>query len=318
MTEETACMTGAPAAALAELPPHLCDGVLARDARVFRPHVVATPDGPLQAYAAGRVGAPVVVLANPLGISCLFMARLAQRLAEDFHVLTWEHRGLPDARHPVPASLQAHVHDMAALLASVGTGAPRCHALVAYCSGAHLAALALAQGSVQAARLCLVSPSFDLGPDAPKTAYQRAVMPLWPRVVRDGPRMAALVRILLGQSGRAPADALDAELEALNHLPFASDERLMRYAHLLAQTCAQDAPQLLARIDVPSLVLHSELDDIVHPQTAATCAALLAHGTLTVQPGEGHFAIYRSAAMREQVARFLGARHPPHERTTAP
>lgn len=284
-----------------------------RAADVFSYRQVVAPDGfALDVYSAGDPAAPLALLVNPLGISCLFMGPLARRLASEFHVVTWEHRGLPDTASIDGAwPLQTHCDDMAAVLDGVAAargakaGKPRCQAMVSYCSGAHLAILALGCGKVEAGRLCLVSPSFDLGPHAEKTAYQTTVMPMWPRVVRDGPRMAALVGALLRQVPPACTDPLDAELDAVNRLPFRDDTALMRYAAMLAQSLQLDVPALLGRIDVPALVLHSEHDDIVHRQTAICAAGMLVRGTLSMQAEEGHFAIYKSAATRECIARYL-------------
>ena len=65
----------------------------------FRAASLLASDGvPLTILVAGDPRRPTVLLVNALGVSCLFVANLAMRLAEEYHVVSWESRGLPDQR----------------------------------------------------------------------------------------------------------------------------------------------------------------------------------------------------------------------------
>jgi pimeloyl-ACP methyl ester carboxylesterase len=281
---------------------------LCAEALFYSERSIVADDGvPLSVYEAGDPARPTVVLINPLGISCLFTVRLAHRLAERFHVLTWETRGLPnyfpsDDRGGGPWDAGRHCRDLAVIL-----GESRCRAdvIVSYCSGACIALFGLAHGIVAAGSLCLVSPSLEMPGTGGKTDYQRTVLPLLSRIDREGRRMAALVRVLLQQAGRKHLSGADYELSVINNLPFRRDEWTYRYAQLQAAGLRIDAAALLQRISIPAAIIHDREDELVHADTVEAVAALLRHARLSWVSGGGHFAIYKSREMQDRILEFV-------------
>jgi pimeloyl-ACP methyl ester carboxylesterase len=281
--------------------------VVCRSASIFSELTIESDDGtPLSVFRAGHTQLPVILLVNALGISCLFLAQMAQRLATNYHVITWESRGLPDERHTArdaDLSIERHCRDAATILAHQGIG---CDGIVAYCSGSNAAVYGLTKGILRSRALCIVSPSMRLGQETQQTTYQRTMLPLWETVARSGPRHAALIRALLEQ-GRKQVDSgsVDWELECLNNLPFRSNESIYRYARLQAECLRHEWSQYLPRIQAPVLVLHGEQDDKIHRDSAAAVAQAAGSAAFRTFP-TGHFGIYTSSALHEAVAEFLG------------
>lgn len=276
-------------------------------AKVFREESIDVDDGtPLTVLQAGARGRPVVLLINALGVSCLFLAEIARRLAQNYHVVTWESRGLPNETpigEGADFSVERHARDAAAILAHLRV---QPQAVVAYCAGANVAVYALARRLIHAGRLCIISPSMHMGAELAQTDYQRTMLPLWEKIAAAGPRYAALVRVLLQQGAKPEAGTIDHELFSLNNLPFRTNESTYRYARLQAECLRLDWPALLGQIRMPALVLHGEHDDMIHNETAAAVARHIAGAKFQSIPA-GHFAVYTSAALHEEVASFLAA-----------
>lgn len=279
-----------------------------KEAAVFKEDIILSANGtPLAVYEAGTLTNPVVVLINPLGMSCLFMTRLANRLAENFRVITWESRGLPDYADAKSDgsddwSLESHCNDLLAILQKKNCEAD---AIVTFCSGANIAVHGLSSGMLQSKRLCMISPSLEMGEVGQKTDYQRSILPLWSKIAQEGLRMAGLVRVLLQQSDSKFDNTTDHELSVINNLPFQSDEHTHRYAQLHTPCLQQDSAALLPCVKVPTLLIHGEDDDMVHADSARAIAAVLPHCQLLWNNEGGHFAIYKSVKLQDAVCQFL-------------
>ncbi|KWO80745.1 alpha/beta hydrolase [Burkholderia ubonensis] len=284
------------------------------------PRTVTASDGvPLAAFDAGDRDAPTVLVVNALGVSAVFVAPLVARLADHHRVITWESRGLPDARGDAfDLSLARHARDAAdvlAALAALAGARVRVAAIVAYCSGANVAAYALDERVLAADRLAIVSPSLEIAGVADKTLYQKTVLPLWARIAEAGAKHAALVRVLLSQARRVDDGSLDYQLSTLNALPFGDDDSICRYARMQAACLREDWAARLGRLALPARVLHGARDDVIHAATSRGVAQALPGATLETIDDAGHFGVYTSRALRERVAAFLdGAGRPAGER----
>lgn len=278
---------------------------ICQSARVFSEESFDADDGlTLTVLQAGVPGRPVVLLVNALGVSCLFVAELARRLAASHHVITWESRGLPNEvalKSGADLSMERHARDAIAILAEKGVQ-PR--AIVAYCAGSNVAVYALARRMMGAERLCIISPSMHVGADLAQTDYQRTMLPLWEKIAASGPRYAALVRVLLQQGAKPEPGSIDYELFCLNNLPFRSNESTYRYARLQAECLRHDWPALLGALRLPTLVLHGNHDDMIHVDTSAAVARHIP-GSVFRTISDGHFAVYASSALHDEVAAFL-------------
>lgn len=285
------------------------DFAVFRELGVFRQETVVASDGTeLAVFEAGDAAKPTVLLINALGVSCLFLAKLAAALARDHHVLTWESRGLPDQAALADGgdlSIERHGRDAADVLERKGR---RAEAIVAYCAGANTAVYGIANGILDAGRLCIISPSMEMKTVTAKTDYQRTMLPIWENVARSGPRFAALIRALIRQNQKPHDGSLESELTWLNNLPFRTDVSTHRYAQLQAECLKLDWSALLGRVDRPTLVLHGADDDIIHEETSEAVAAGISGASYQKIPDCGHFAVFTSAPLHERISAFLGGR----------
>lgn len=291
---------------LAYLDPALRRFELVRAASIFTEERIEGGDGwPLTIYEAGDPTRPTVLLASPLGISCLMLVRLVRRLARSFHVLTWESRGLPDYR-PSDSDAdwepQAHCRD---LLAVVGHKRRSIRHVVSYCSGANVAAYALIERLISCSSFCMISPPLDTGASGARTIYQAMFLPLLPRIAADGVRFAALVRAMLQQPLPEPASGLAYELAAINNQPFVSAEHTYRYAQLHAPWLALKWAPLLSWLPVPTLVVHGARDDFIHAETVGATAAAIPQCRLEMIADAGHFGVCDSEEVLHQVESFF-------------
>lgn len=288
------------------LPPEVRGFAVLRTLEALRARSVTASDGtPLAAYEAGERGRPSVLVLNALGVSVAFVAPLVARLAADWHVIGWESRGLPVAfGEDQDLTLARHARDAAEVLAALGDGRPRTAALVAYCAGSNIAAQALDARLLAADRLVMVSPSIELPGVADKTPYQSSVLPLWHRIATGAFAQAALVRVLLGQARRADDGTPDSQLAILNALPFGDDASILRYARLQHGCLREDWAARLARLGLPSLVLHGARDEVVHAAGSRAAAEALGARLEGIEDA-GHFAVHTSRDLHERVAAFL-------------
>ncbi|MGZ2749637.1 alpha/beta fold hydrolase [Burkholderia stagnalis] len=274
-------------------------------------HTVTASDGvPLAAFEAGDRAAPTVLVVNALGVSAAFVAPLAARLAERHHVILWESRGLPDGGgDAADLSLARHAQDAADVLAALGGADARANghveAIVAYCSGANIAAYALDERLLHAERLAIMSPSMEVAGVTERTLYQKSVLPLWQRIADGGAAYAGLVRVLLNQARRVDDGSLDYQLATLNGLPFGDDASICRYASMQAACLREDWAARLGRLALPALVLHGARDDVIHAATSRGVADALAGATLETIDDAGHFGVYTSRVLQDRVAAFL-------------
>jgi pimeloyl-ACP methyl ester carboxylesterase len=270
--------------------------------------IVRSTDGtPLTVYECGCPQAPAVVLVNPIGISLLLLAPLAKALGHNHRIVTWESRALPNwdpSSLDCDTSVEAQLADMARVFAAKQLVVPH---LVAYCSGASLAVEALAQGAVTAASLCLVSPSLQLGKDTPRTDYQSKILPLWPRLARQGKTGAAMLRALLAHSDHKHATGREAELDAINTLPFRTDETTLLFAKLLGPWIEIHMASRLARVHTPALILHCEDDPLIHVDSVRAIQRALPSAELILTAAGGHFAVSTSAEMHGAVLSHLAS-----------
>ncbi len=277
---------------------------------VFSEESLLSEDGvPLSIYQAGNPDNPTVVLINPMGMPFLFMTKLAALLAADYHVVTWEGRGLSHTAdlgslNSSDAPLEMHCRDLLSILHKKDL---RSSAIISFCSGANVAIYGLAHGLLDTERLCLVSPSLEISNAGKKTDYQRSILPLWCRIAKEGVRTAALVRTLLQQSTNNFDSKIDEELAVINNLPFQSNEMIYLYAQLQAHCMADDFAPFLAKIPTPTMVIHTESDDMIHVDTVRAIANALPNSQLEWILDGGHFAIYKSQAMQEKIRDFLRA-----------
>jgi pimeloyl-ACP methyl ester carboxylesterase len=287
--------------------------VCARAALLEYRTIEAGDGRPLATFTAGPASAPVVLVVNPLGASCLFFAKLIERLVRTRRVVTWESRGLTERFPEAPAgdhewAPDTQVGDLAAVLAAAKVA--RVESVIAYCSGSYTALYAAATGAITASRIALISPPLEVeaaGPGDGRTLYQQTVPPLLSRIARHGPKTAAVIRAILRQGSHAAPGDPDYELHVLNNLPFRGDDSTYRYASLHAAWHHTPWRDLLANLDAQTAIFHGTDDDLVHTDTVTALTAAIRGAELRVYERQGHFAVYTCEALIGDVVRFSAA-----------
>jgi pimeloyl-ACP methyl ester carboxylesterase len=123
---------------------------------------VRSSDGTTIAFDRLGAGAPVVLVSGASTARAIH-ARLAELLAADFAVLSYDRRGRGDSGDTPPYAVQLEIEDLHAVIGAAGGAA----AVFGNSSGAVLALRAAAAG-LPITRLALWEPPFMTDPDAPR------------------------------------------------------------------------------------------------------------------------------------------------------
>ncbi len=235
-------------------------------------------DGTLLAFDRVGTGPPLIMAAGAFNDRST-TEPLGRALADRAVILNYDRRGRGDSGDTPPYAVEREIEDLDALLNAAGGSA----AVFGYSSGANLTLKAAAAGSA-IDRLVLYEPPFN-----PDDGYP-TLPPNLPR------RLTELV-----EAGRR-GDAVELYQTAAVGMP----ERViaqMRAApfrpgmEAIAHTLAYDAAivgdrrlpaELLARVDIPTLVVCGEEGAPFMRAAAGAVAEALPYATLVSLPGQGH------------------------------
>lgn len=283
--------------------------------------VVASDGAPLNVYAIGPVGAPVILICNAAGMPAEFVRPLAERLGGSCRVITWESRGLP-SHYPVSEafdySLDRQACDGLEVLNHFDAGGA---IITGWCAGARLALRIASILRTDAAGLVLMNGSYNL--DAEEyTRVEHNMAGTMPHLATSRQHAEAFYRALFqrpdynAQSERgvvvssAPAELADAVYSAnsddihLANLPFQSSENLYRYACLMT-TYIETPLELVGLPDVPSLVLTCERDLTANPRSSHRIAEAMDAAELVCLPDGDHFSVHWDSQYGRWVEDFV-------------
>jgi pimeloyl-ACP methyl ester carboxylesterase len=250
-------------------------------------HTITSADGTTIAYERAGAGPAVVLVAGAFNDRAT-LAPLAEALAGDFTVVTYDRRARGDSGNTTPWSIDREVEDLDALIAEVGGSAH----VFGFSSGAILALHAAAHGSAIARVVCY-EPPYPFGEG------NAADLPA---------RLGALV-----DAGR-PGDAVELfQTEAIGLPPevVAQIRRSPMFAALeaMAQSVVYDstittgaAPP--ATLPTPTLVMNGAQSWPALASAAARTAAALPKGRHVEVPGGMHHTI-EPAVTAPVVTEFL-------------
>jgi pimeloyl-ACP methyl ester carboxylesterase len=224
-------------------------------------------------------------------------APLAQTLASQFTCITYDRRGRGDSGDTLPYAPEREIEDLAALIESVGGSAE----VFGYSSGGVLAMQAAASG-LPISRLAIYDAPYLVD------AYRKA------EPVDHTARLAEL--IAAGRRGEAveyfqtQVVGIPPEVVAqLRGAPFRSS--LERIAHTLVYECtligdgSLPAPEVAARVQMPTLLLAGGAGSPIMPAAAKALARLLPDAQAKVLPEHGHD--LDPAALGPELSTFFGA-----------
>lgn len=292
-----------PAGALADVDAAARD-VLAGSLESFcRTGWAVSADGTrVRAYAAGRPGAPAVLISSACGMPASLAGNWIRQLAVRYHVLTWETRWLLGPPVPaVPAApggdtrgdargaglVAAQAADLVAVLDHFGV---RTAHVAGLCGGAVIALAAARRQPGRVGSLSLWHGDFDLGPGTPKTGHQRNLQALL-GMAAQGPDGAAAVHSVLADTMLA---GVPADVAHLVLCPYVTPERLQRYGQLNGAIMSADVSGWLAHIPQPAIVAASADDTTAHPQSSRLVARTLPAASFVPSPCRDHISLFSS------------------------
>jgi 3-oxoadipate enol-lactonase len=276
---------------------------LAETVSAWRSPVEAvTADGArLRTYSAGRPGAPAVVLASACGMPAQLCEPWMRVLGREYHVLTWETRGLfgdlgtPAAFDALGHGVDAQAHDLLAVLDHHGVETAH---VMGLCGGAVVALRAAGLSPHRVSALSLWHGDYELGPAVPKTSHQQNLKALMAMAARGRTDAAAINTALAGTA----TAAVPADVAHLVVYPYVTAELFYRYCVLTGAIMAHDVAALLDAVRQPAFVVTSGDDTTAHPAGSHHVAGALVAGHLTVEPHGDHISVFGAG---ERLARLM-------------
>jgi len=244
---------------------------------------VTSGDGTAIAFDRLGDGVPLIVIG---GLFCdrQRMRDLAEQLAKlldgRFSVVNYDRRGRGDSGDTAPYAVEREIEDLAALIAATGGTA----AVYGHSSGAGLALRAAAAG-LPITRLVLHEPPYGADNEESTDAARNLANQV--RMAVEAGQPAAAIATFMSETG-APSEVVEAMTADPALLVIA---RTMPYDHEVMGDYDQGGTipeQLVASIDMPTLVIAGGASPDFFRDTADRIAALLSNGTIAVLDGHGH------------------------------
>ena len=267
----------------------------------------------------GPAGAPTVVLVHGLGLSTESWGDVPRRLADSHRVVAYDLRGHAqsgDARSG-NYSLEAHAHDLTAVLAGCLEGQGRAVVVGHSLGGGIVLATARQSGTARMAGV-VCAGSGGSGITAPglparslprpvATGLHRGWLGLLRATAQLGRRLRSAEQIsdrLVRRYAFAPGEP--AELVAQVRESFLSSRPRALAATTFA-SLSHDGVELAPALDVPALILHGDADPEVPAEEAQALMTALPDAELVGLPGAGHMLpLTHGPFVAEQVARWVG------------
>lgn len=199
-------------------------------------------------------------------------APLAQALAQQFSVFTYDRRGRGASSDTAPYAIEREIEDLEALISQAGGSA----CVFGYSSGATLALRAAAHG-LAIARLALYDPP-------PTGARAGQLAPQLTELIAAGRRGDA-VELFQTEAVGIPA----AVVAQMRNAPFRPALEKMAHTLIYESTILQALPAgLLESVRAPTLVIDGEKSPEVLRQTAQSLAEALPAGRYHTLEGQNH------------------------------
>lgn len=239
---------------------------------------------------------PAVVFSHGLLMDHAMFAPQIKALKDRYRVIAWDERGhglTNDAS--APFSYYDSADDLAGLLAHLGVNQA---VLAGMSQGGYLSLRAALRYPALVRALILIDT--QAGPEAAETlpAYEQMIH-TWATQGLSDELAATIEHIILG-AGYARAEAWKEKWRAVR------PANLAQIFHTLASR--DDIRRELARIAVPTLVIHGDADAAIPLAAAQQMAATLPTATLAVIAGAGHAAnLTHAEQVTPLIERFLAA-----------
>ncbi|WP_338865222.1 alpha/beta fold hydrolase [Myxococcus stipitatus] len=292
-----------------------------RAGAVFTPVQVRARDGAeVCGFTRGDPSRPVLVLCNAYAMPEEFLAPLAQRLAENWRVVTWNTRWLPTPTpdfDPSRCDSSVHVADLMAVLDHLGIS--RVESVVGWSSGVQVALRALAEHPARFASGVLLNGTVSLPatPEHPMTSFEKNLRQLFPQIAAN-PRVAERYCKLIfgGRSGEEAPHGEDRKVVAsvltstdphllyMTSVPFRTPSSLFRYANMVCALFREREDAWTSSVTQPVLVHGGGADAISHPDQVARLASRLVRARTVLNPNGDHFSHFHDEGIATMIEDF--------------
>jgi pimeloyl-ACP methyl ester carboxylesterase len=240
-------------------------------------NIVTSRDGTTIAYQRIGAGAPVIMVVGAFN-DHLTGAPLADALAEDFTVYTYDRRGRGESGDTFPYAVEREVEDLAALIDEAGGAA----ALFGFSSGAVLS-LKAAQLGLPVTKVALYDTPIRLRDPEPEATVDIAKR--LDELVSAGRRGDAVELFQTDVVG-IPAEVV----AQLRHAPFRPALEAMAHTTVYDVTITGDpsVPAGLASVTVPTLAMAGGAGPDFMSRTAQAIAEAVPHGQYRILDGQSH------------------------------
>jgi pimeloyl-ACP methyl ester carboxylesterase len=258
----------------------------------------------LAAYERGPVGAPAVVIVNPIGVPIVIASRLARRCAERYRVVCWEQRGFradPREFFEKPHDYATYISDLLEVVAQ--RAAAPC-ILVGVCSGAALVIKAIATKLLEASRLVLVSPAVHFKEGYAPSVFDQAFVP-YMRMISSGRRQLAKeildMRAARLAEQQAPPSLDEQIAEAADTASLDSVDSLTVYARSVQIFTDQRLDAEIAQVPQKAHVFSAADDRTVSIRTVRELCRRLPNSELREYKTGGHYMAFLRDDVQEAI-----------------
>lgn len=285
----------------------------------FSSSLMPQPDGTeLSVYQTGNSGQTTVLLVNAIGQPVDFWIPIAKAIRDDFHVLTWESRGVPNMNNKFnesECSFAAQMGDMHEVIKS--SGSDHVH-IVAWCTGAQLALRYCAMHPEKVKSMIIINGNYNFH-NAPKTELEKNMRSVVPRIGKDKRYADLYYKTMYGSNEDAGNDAQTRKKQITNALfqtnptlmhltsiPFQSSESLYRYAKLIAAYYENDGvPEDCKAVETKTLVVTGMENLTIHRDGSFIAKSMLVNSELMCVENDDHYILYTNPSFINNVHEFL-------------
>lgn len=283
----------------------------------FRMQIVGMRDGAhLKVFTCGNPTLPPVVLANAYGMPAEFLWPLAQRLQNDFHVVTWECRWVPNA--DVPFALEdcgsiQHARDLVDVQRALSLGPV---GVAGWSSGAQVVLRAMSAFPDAIRAGVLLNPGVSIRPSESVrvTRFESGIRSLFDKIAGNYRMAEKYCELIYGAAGADAGDSkmlsgiltsTDPYLLYMTSLPFRTAESLFRYANMMRTLFAEREDAWTRDVDQPVVVHVAGKDVVTHPDIGQALCDGLRHGVLHFDENGDHFGHYYDQSVADLVRGHL-------------
>ncbi len=283
----------------------------------FRMQIVPMSDGAtLKVFSCGNPTLPPVILANAYGMPAEFLWPLAQRLQNDFHVVTWECRWVPNIE--VPFELEAcgsiqHARDLVDIQRALGLGPV---GVAGWSSGAQVVLRAMSTFPDAIRAGVLLNPGVSIRPsdEVRVTRFEAGIRSLFDKISGNYRMAEKYCELIYGAAGADAGDSkmlssiltsTDPYLMYMTSLPFRTAESLFRYANMMRTLFAEREDAWTHDVSQPVVVHVAGKDVVTHPDIGQALCAGLRQGSLNFDENGDHFGHYYDQSIADLVRGHL-------------